>query len=117
MPPEPVPVVRLRAAVVVVVLRCFRLLPPALVRGEPNLLGERVPLPTDVELAGAGYIFTNQIGRKSLKIINTILSLFRSARLEFSSPFSVLFRLDETQQGNDKIANSDYLSACGEAIK
>lgn len=52
------PVVRLRAAVVVVVLRCFKLLlPPALARGEPSLLGERVPLPTDVELAGAGYNF------------------------------------------------------------
>lgn len=45
--------VRLRADVVVVVLRCFRLLLPAL-RGADNLLGERVPLPTDVELAGAG---------------------------------------------------------------
>lgn len=47
--------VRLRAAVVVVVLRCFKLLPPALDRGLANLLGERVPLPTAVELAGAGY--------------------------------------------------------------
>lgn len=58
MPPDPVPVVRLRADVVVVVLRCFRLLPPAAppaARGADNLLGERVPLPTDVELAGAGY--------------------------------------------------------------
>lgn len=58
MPPDPVPVVRLRADVVVVVLRCFRLLPPAAPlagRGADNLLGERVPLPTDVELAGAGY--------------------------------------------------------------
>lgn len=50
------PVVRLRAAVVVVVvLRCFKVLPPALERGDANLLGERVPLPTEVELAGAGY--------------------------------------------------------------
>lgn len=57
MPPDPVPVDRLRAAVVVVVFRCFRLLAPALDRAEANLLGERVPLPTAVELAGAGYLF------------------------------------------------------------
>lgn len=56
MPPEPVPVVRLRAAVVVVVLRCFKLLPLALGRELAILLGDRVPLPTDVELAGAGCI-------------------------------------------------------------
>lgn len=52
--------VRLRAAVVVVVLRCFKLLPPALERGLANLLGERVPLPTAVELAGAGYNHNTQ---------------------------------------------------------
>jgi len=49
---------RLRAAVVlVVVLRCFRVLPPPdpALRGADNLLGERDPLPTDVELAGAGW--------------------------------------------------------------
>lgn len=65
MPPEPVPVVRFRAAVaVVVVLRCFR--PPALLepapapapaRGADSLLGDRVPAPTDVELAGAGCCY------------------------------------------------------------
>ena len=38
------------------VLRCFTLLPPA-VRGADNLLGDRDPLPTDVELAGAGCNF------------------------------------------------------------
>lgn len=54
MPPDPVPVVRFRAAVAVVVFRCFKLLPPALLRGAANLLGDRVPLPTVVELAGAG---------------------------------------------------------------
>ena len=62
MPPDDVPVVRLRAAVVVVLLRCFKLLEPAaLERGLANLLGERVPLPTAVELAGAGYFFKNEI--------------------------------------------------------
>lgn len=66
MPPDPVPVVRLRAAVVVVVvLRCFKLLPPA--RGEANLLGERVPLPTDVELAGAGCNVSSK-ERKQIEI-------------------------------------------------
>lgn len=57
MPPDPVPVVRFRAAVaVVVVLRCFRLLePPADARGaDVGFDGDRLPLPTDVELAGAG---------------------------------------------------------------
>lgn len=58
MPPDPVPVVRLRAdVVVVVVLRCLRtpLAPLAAPdRGADNLLGDRVPVPTDVALAGAG---------------------------------------------------------------
>lgn len=48
---------------VVVVLRCFKLLPPAapaLDLGADNLLGDRVPLPTDVELAGAGCTRTNE---------------------------------------------------------
>ena len=49
------PVVRFLAEVVVVVLRCFKLLAPAaLDRGAANLLGDLVPLPTVVELAGAG---------------------------------------------------------------
>lgn len=59
MPPEPVPVVRFRAAVVVVVVfLCFRLLePPALARGaDVGFVGDRLPLPTDVELAGAGIL-------------------------------------------------------------
>lgn len=58
MPPVPAPPgARLLAAVVLllVVLRCFNVLPPAPeLRGADNLLGERVPLPTEVELAGAG---------------------------------------------------------------
>uniref|UniRef100_A0A2M4DLW7 Putative secreted protein n=1 Tax=Anopheles darlingi TaxID=43151 RepID=A0A2M4DLW7_ANODA len=59
MPPDPVPVVRFRAAVVVVVvLRCFRLLaPPAAARGaEVGFEGDRLPLPTDVALAGVGIL-------------------------------------------------------------
>lgn len=59
MPPVPAPPgARLLAAVVVVVLRCFNVLPPPApaLRGADNLLGEREPLPTDVELAGAGWI-------------------------------------------------------------
>lgn len=70
MPPDPVPVVRFRAAVaVVVVLRCFR--PPALLeapapapaRGADSLLGDRVPpAPTDVELAGAGWMVRKEMG-------------------------------------------------------
>lgn len=58
MPPVPAPPgARLLAAVVVVVFRCFRVLPPPApaLRGADSLLGEREPLPTDVELAGAGY--------------------------------------------------------------
>lgn len=57
MPPDPVPVVRFLADVaVVVVLRCFKLLaPPVLGRGADNFDGDLVPLPTLVELAGAGY--------------------------------------------------------------
>lgn len=65
MPPDPVPVVRFRAAVVVVVvLRCFRLLePPALARGaDDGFVGERLPLPTDVELAGAGILDVVVVG-------------------------------------------------------
>uniref|UniRef100_A0A2M4B0L3 Putative secreted protein n=1 Tax=Anopheles triannulatus TaxID=58253 RepID=A0A2M4B0L3_9DIPT len=59
MPPDPVPVVRFRATVVVVVvLRCFRLLaPPAAARGaEVGFDGDRLPLPTDVALAGVGIM-------------------------------------------------------------
>uniref|UniRef100_A0A2M3ZMX6 Putative secreted peptide n=1 Tax=Anopheles braziliensis TaxID=58242 RepID=A0A2M3ZMX6_9DIPT len=59
MPPDPVPVVRFRAAVVVVVvLRCFRLLaPPAAARGaEVGFDGDLLPLPTDVALAGVGIL-------------------------------------------------------------
>lgn len=78
MPPDPVPVVRLRAAVVVVVLRCFKLLPPADERGLANLLGERVPLPTDVELAGAGYKVCKQ----------------NSMRIDFVASISMIFTFD-----------------------
>jgi len=59
MPPVPAPPgARLLAAVVLlVVLRCLRVLPPPdpALRGADNLLGERDPLPTAVELAGAGW--------------------------------------------------------------
>lgn len=55
------PVVRLLAAVVLlVVFLCFMLVPAApLVRGADILVGEREPLPTDVELAGAGILLFN----------------------------------------------------------
>lgn len=55
MPPEPAPVLRFRAAVVVVVdLRC-RTVPPLVERGAAvALLGERPPAPTDVELGEGG---------------------------------------------------------------
>lgn len=57
MPPDPAPVPRDRAAVVVddaedVVLRCFRPLLAA-VLGAPEV-GDRLPLPTLVELGAAG---------------------------------------------------------------
>lgn len=54
MPPEPAPVVRFLAAVVVVVLR-WRTVPPVDERGAAvALLGERLPEPTDVELGDGG---------------------------------------------------------------
>lgn len=56
MPPDPAPVLRfLAAVVVVVVLRC-RTVPPLAERGAAvALLGERLPDPTDVELGDGGY--------------------------------------------------------------
>lgn len=55
MPPEPAPVVRLLAAVVVVVLRC-RTVPPVDDRGAAvALLGDLLPDPTDVELGDGGW--------------------------------------------------------------
>lgn len=68
MPPDPVPVERLRAAVLVVVFRCFKLLPPAPERGAANLLGERVPLPTEVELAGAGCWSYRNVKRENIPV-------------------------------------------------
>lgn len=53
------PVLRFRAAVVVVVvLRCFSVPePPADARGaDVGFDGDRLPLPTEVELAGAGIV-------------------------------------------------------------
>lgn len=75
MPPDPVPVVRFRADVVVVVLRCFRVLLPeaVLVRGADSLLGERVPLPTAVELAGAGCVYGEE-GEEQTRAIRIRLS-------------------------------------------
>jgi len=56
----PVPALRLRAVALLllleVVFRCFRLLEPALERGTAIFDGDLLPLPTDVELAGAGMI-------------------------------------------------------------
>lgn len=62
MPPDPAPVPRALAADDEfveddVVFLCFNWLPPALDRGADNLLGDRPPEPTLVELAGTGYLW------------------------------------------------------------
>lgn len=55
MPPEEVPVLRLRALVAGAALR-WRAVPAEGTRGAPALLGEREPpAPTDVELGEAGW--------------------------------------------------------------
>lgn len=55
MPPEPAPVLRFLAAVVVVVDLRWRTVPPLAVRGaEVALLGDRLPDPTEVELGEGG---------------------------------------------------------------
>lgn len=56
MPPEPAPVVRLLAAVVVVVvLRCLTVPPLEDLGADVALLGDRPPEPTDVELGAGGW--------------------------------------------------------------
>lgn len=56
MPPEPAPLVRDLAAVVVVVFLCLTVPLPLDDRGaEVALLGERLPEPTDVELGAGGW--------------------------------------------------------------
>lgn len=77
MPPDPAPVVRFLAAVVVVVDFLWRTVPPLADRGaEVALLGERLPEPTEVELGEAGCNNDKNNIKNNLLFQDTCLGIY-----------------------------------------